>query len=348
MRADNRGEGGVLALMALVSRQPAINPRRRRIYLMLGMAGRRPVLRRLPADARHLGAERGRRPQGRDTGARSGGVADRHRRAGGPVRRPAVRHGRRRPLVRADHARLVHRAVRARPPPDRRGAAGAVGAFCRIMPSPSLCIMASSPSFALGAVTLAVTGAEALYADMGHFGASPSAAPGCGWCCRRCSPTTTARARCCCSDPSAIENPSSAWRRTGRSFPLVALATAATVIASQATISGAFSMAQQAALLGLSPRVHDPAHLGQRVRPDLRAGGELAAAGRRGGAGAGLQVVDQPRRRLRHRRHRHDAGHHHAGVRAGVARLEMALAAGDPGVRRLPAGRRSRCSRPTC
>src|SRR5512139_2270756 len=39
MRADNRGEGGVLALMALVSRQPAINPRRRRIYLILGMLG---------------------------------------------------------------------------------------------------------------------------------------------------------------------------------------------------------------------------------------------------------------------------------------------------------------------
>src|ERR671912_267476 len=39
MRADNRGEGGVLALMALVSRQPAINPRRRRIYLIIGMLG---------------------------------------------------------------------------------------------------------------------------------------------------------------------------------------------------------------------------------------------------------------------------------------------------------------------
>src|SRR4029453_15611018 len=39
MRADNRGEGGVLALMALVSRQPAINPRRRRFYLMIGVLG---------------------------------------------------------------------------------------------------------------------------------------------------------------------------------------------------------------------------------------------------------------------------------------------------------------------
>jgi len=58
--------------------------------------------------------------------------------------------------------------------------------------------------------------------------ANRSGSPGFAWCCPRCSPTTTAR---------------------------VALATAATVIASQATISGAFSMAQQAALLGLSPRV---------------------------------------------------------------------------------------------
>ena len=136
------------------------------------------------------------------------------------------------------------------------------------------------------------------------------------------------------TDASALENPFFRLAPDWALYPLVALATIATVIASQATISGAFSMAQQAALLGLSPRVRDPAHLGQRVRPDLRAGGELAAAGRRGGAGAVLQVVDQPRRGLRHRRHRHHADDHHPGVRAGGARLEMELGAGDPGVLR--------------
>jgi len=57
------------------------------------------------------------------------------------------------------------------------------------------------------------------------------------------------------SDPGAMENPFFRLAPAWMLYPLVALATAATVIASQATISGAFSMAQQAALLGLSPRV---------------------------------------------------------------------------------------------
>ena len=127
MRADNRGEGGVLALMALVSRQEGDHPAPPPHLPDDRRGGRRAVLRRLPADARHLGAERRRGPQGRDTGAAAAGGADRARRAGGAVRRPAFRHRRRRPLVRADHAALVHRAVRAGRAPDRRGAAGPDG-----------------------------------------------------------------------------------------------------------------------------------------------------------------------------------------------------------------------------
>src|SRR5258708_18643731 len=57
------------------------------------------------------------------------------------------------------------------------------------------------------------------------------------------------------SDASALENPFFRLAPDWALYPMVALATIATVIASQATISGAFSMAQQAALLGLSPRV---------------------------------------------------------------------------------------------
>ena len=57
------------------------------------------------------------------------------------------------------------------------------------------------------------------------------------------------------ADPTALENPFFRLAPAWALYPLVGLATAATVIASQATISGAFSMAQQAALLGLSPRV---------------------------------------------------------------------------------------------
>ena len=60
----------------------------------------------------------------------------------------------------------------------------------------------------------------------------------------------------CCSAPTAIDNPFFRLAPDWALYPMVALATAATVIASQATISGAFSMAtRQAALLGLSPRI---------------------------------------------------------------------------------------------
>ena len=110
---------------------------------------------------------------------------------------------------------------------------------------------------ALGAVTLAFTGAEALYADMGHFGRAPIRM---AWLGARAAVAARqllrpGRAAAGRSDVRSRIR-SSASRRPGRSIRWSALATAATVIASQATISGAFSMAQQAALLGLSPRVH--------------------------------------------------------------------------------------------
>jgi hypothetical protein len=58
--------------------------------------------------------------------------------------------------------------------------------------------------------------------------------------------------------------------------PMVALATVATIIASQAIITGAFSMTRQAILLGWMPAVADRSHLRPRIRPNLRPGGQLA------------------------------------------------------------------------
>ena len=113
MRADNRGEGGVLALMALVSRQPGISARRRRVYLMLGMLGAAlfygdclltPAISVLSAVEGLNVATPAFEPVV---------LPIAHRRADRPVRRAALRHRRRRPLVRADHAGLVRRAVRA-------------------------------------------------------------------------------------------------------------------------------------------------------------------------------------------------------------------------------------------
>lgn len=109
--------------------------------------------------------------------------------------------------------------------------------------------------FALGSVVLCITGAEALYADMGHFGIKPIQL---GWL-YLVLPTLVlnyfGQGALLLSDPSAIENPffllAPEWALT----PLVVLATIATVIASQAVISGAFSMTKQAMSLGYTPRM---------------------------------------------------------------------------------------------
>ncbi|WP_374346786.1 potassium transporter Kup [Phenylobacterium sp.] len=107
----------------------------------------------------------------------------------------------------------------------------------------------------LGSVFLVVTGAEALFADMGHFGAGPIRA---GW--------LTVALPCLAlnylgqgalvlADPSAGENPFFRMIPPQIYWPVLGLTTAATVIASQAVITGAFSVTQQAVQLGLLPRL---------------------------------------------------------------------------------------------
>ncbi|MBV8188869.1 MAG: KUP/HAK/KT family potassium transporter, partial [Alphaproteobacteria bacterium] len=108
---------------------------------------------------------------------------------------------------------------------------------------------------ALGAVTLAVTGAEALYADMGHFGREPIRRAWLWLVLPSLLANYYGQGALLLLDGTALENPFFRLAPGWALYPLVGLATIATVIASQATISGAFSMAQQAALLGLSPRV---------------------------------------------------------------------------------------------
>jgi KUP system potassium uptake protein len=109
--------------------------------------------------------------------------------------------------------------------------------------------------FALGAVTLAVTGAEALYADMGHFGRTPIRRAWLWLVLPALLANYYGQGALLLTDPAAIDNPFFRLAPEWALYPLVALATAATIIASQATISGAFSMAQQSALLGLSARI---------------------------------------------------------------------------------------------
>ena len=107
--------------------------------------------------------------------------------------------------------------------------------------------------FALGAVVLSITGVEALYADMGHFGKFPIRRPGSPWCCHRWCSTTSA-GRAAAENPEAIKNPFFLLAPDWALIPLLILATTATVIASQAVISGVFSLTRQAVRLGyLSP-----------------------------------------------------------------------------------------------
>jgi KUP system potassium uptake protein len=109
--------------------------------------------------------------------------------------------------------------------------------------------------FSLTAVVLAVTGAEALYADMGHFGRAPITRVWLFLVFPACILSYMGQGALVLDDPGSIRSPFfllvPGWAR----LPMVFLAAAATVIASQAVITGAFSLAQQAARIGYLPRL---------------------------------------------------------------------------------------------
>ncbi|MCP2088947.1 UNVERIFIED_ORG: KUP system potassium uptake protein [Paraburkholderia sediminicola] len=107
----------------------------------------------------------------------------------------------------------------------------------------------------LGAVVLALTGAEALYADMGHFGAPPIRLSWFALVLPALALNYLGQGALLLSDPKAVDNPFFHLFPSVALFPMVVLATVATVIASQAVISGAFSMTKQAMQLGFMPRV---------------------------------------------------------------------------------------------
>ena len=107
----------------------------------------------------------------------------------------------------------------------------------------------------LGSVFLAVTGAEALYADMGHFGRAPIQSAWIGLVLPALILNYLGQGALILRNPAAMENPFFLLAPQWAILPLVILATLATVIASQATITGAFSLARQAIQLGLLPRL---------------------------------------------------------------------------------------------
>ncbi len=108
----------------------------------------------------------------------------------------------------------------------------------------------------LGSVLLAITGAEALYADMGHFGRRAIRLAWFWIVAPALVLNYFGQGALLLADPAALENPFYRAFPAWALYPMVALATAATVIASQATISGAYSMTRQAMQLGYLPRMN--------------------------------------------------------------------------------------------
>ena len=253
MRADNRGEGGILALMALAQRvsvgrgvknaialvgiagaclffgDGVITPAISVLSAVEGLEVSAPELKFyvLPISVAVIVALFTMQYHG------TGGVG----RVFGPIMVRLVLH---------------HRHDR----PDRDPAAPvrAAGDFSDLCHRPVHSIQGMA-FFVLGAVVLCVTGAEALYADMGHFGARPIRMSWLTFVLPCLILNYFGQGALMISDPTAIENPffllGPPWLR----LPMVILATAATVIASQAVISGAFSMARQCMQLGFLPRM---------------------------------------------------------------------------------------------
>ncbi|OJF94936.1 potassium transport protein Kup [Pararhizobium antarcticum] len=107
----------------------------------------------------------------------------------------------------------------------------------------------------LGAVFLTVTGAEALYADLGHFGRKPIQAAWFILVFPALALNYLGQGAYVLANPAAVENPFYLMYPDWALLPIVLLATAATIIASQAVITGAFSLARQAVHLGFLPRL---------------------------------------------------------------------------------------------
>ena len=253
LRADNRGEGGILALMALAQRV-ARTPRGKWVVSLLGIAGA----------ARFFG-------DGAITPAISVLSAVEGLKVISPAFEEAVV-----PLAIAVLLGLFFVQYRGT---SQMGAVfgpitalwfatlgllGTVEIFAApevlgaVSPHHAALFVAAHPLaafVALGSVVLAVTGAEALYADMGHFGRAPIQRAWIAFVLPALALNYLGQGALLLSDPAAMENPfyllAPEWLR----LPLVVLATAATIIASQAMISGAFSIARQCVQLGFLPRL---------------------------------------------------------------------------------------------
>jgi KUP system potassium uptake protein len=254
LRADNRGEGGIMALLSLASSSVADRPRLRSILFLIGAFGA----------ALFYG-------DGVITPAISVLSAVEGLEVATPLLQPYVL-----PITLA--VLIVLFLVQQR----GTGGIGAVFGPVMLLWFATLGIagvtnIAASPSIlgafnpvqalsfclnngwlafvAFGAVVLAVTGGEALYADMGHFGAKPIRLAWYVCVLPALTLNYLGQGALLLANPSAISNPFYLLFPSWALYPAVALATIATVIASQAVISGVFSVTKQAIQLGFLPRM---------------------------------------------------------------------------------------------
>jgi KUP system potassium uptake protein len=148
------------------------------------------------------------------------------------------------------------------------------GVFAAWLPHHGVMFFINHPGVALpvlGAVCLSVTGAEALYADLGHFGRGPIRAAWLGLVFPALALNYLGQGALILSDPTAVEHPLFRLVPSWALLPMVGLAALATIIASQAVITGAYSLTRQAVGLGLLPRLEikftSESHQGQIFLP---------------------------------------------------------------------------------
>jgi KUP system potassium uptake protein len=159
------------------------------------------------------------------------------------------------------------------------GIARAPAVLLALDPRHGLALVANAPWLGfvtLGAVFLAVTGAETLYADMGHFGRDPMRRAWLAIVLPALLLNYYGQGALVLAHPAALESPFYRLVPEWGLYPLVALASAATIIASQAVISGAFSITRQAVQLGYLPRLRvlhtSEEEIGQVYVPKVNAG----------------------------------------------------------------------------
>ena len=192
----------------------------------------------------------------------------------------------------------------------------------------------------LGSVFLALTGGEALYTDMGHFGRRAIRIDWFSLVMLALVLNYFGQGALVLSDPAAASDPFFLLFPRGLLVAIVVLTTAATVIASQAVISGAFTLVQQAIQLGAVPRLEVRQTSDKSGRSGLFTPHQLAAANRSARAGSRLPQLGRPCQRLRHRCRRRYAGHLYVGHDCGPRSLALALVRIAARRRSIPRDRR--------